>query len=48
MKTIEIYGKRIAYILRHDPGKLKMDDQGYVDVDELLGVLKTSKDNSTN
>jgi len=33
--------KRLAYVLRHDPGSigLTLDPAGWVDVDELLGAL---------
>ncbi len=32
--------KQMAYLLRHDPSGLTMDDEGFVDLDELLARLK--------
>jgi putative RNA 2'-phosphotransferase len=35
--------KRLSYVLRHDPGSIgiKLDDAGWVDIDELLGALRS-------
>ncbi len=30
----------MSYLLRHNPGNLKMDEQGFVDLDELLKKLE--------
>lgn len=43
MKNIQI-GKQIAYILRHNPGSIKMDTEGYINVIDLLNELNISKD----
>ena len=32
--------KQMAYLLRHDPSGLEMDDEGFVDLEELLARLK--------
>jgi len=32
--------KYMSYLLRHNPENLKMDRQGFVDLDELLEKLK--------
>ena len=44
MKNLQRIGKQIAYILRHNPGNLKMNNQGYVKVEDLLTELNTTKD----
>jgi putative RNA 2'-phosphotransferase len=36
-------GKQIAYILRHNPGKIHMDDQGWIYVNDLLTNLAIPK-----
>lgn len=43
MKDLRMIGKKIAYILRHNPGSIKMDTEGYVNVSELLSVLGVNK-----
>jgi len=43
MSRLISIGKRIAYILRHNPGRIKMDTQGYVKVSDLLNELGTQK-----
>ena len=32
--------KYMSYLLRHNPENLKMDSEGFVDLDELLAKLK--------
>lgn len=44
MNKLQLLGKKIAYILRHDPSGIKMDDQGYVKVSDLLTKLNVNKD----
>jgi putative RNA 2'-phosphotransferase len=34
--------KFVSYLLRHDPQGLAMDDQGFVDLDELVSKVKRS------
>lgn len=34
---------RMSYILRHNPGNLEMDDQGWVSVSSILEILGISK-----
>lgn len=36
-------GRYLSKLLRHDPEDLKMDDQGYVDIKEVLDKLKISR-----
>jgi len=37
-------GKRMSYLLRHNPEDLKMDENGWVDIDDLLKKLDTTFD----
>jgi len=34
--------KYVSYLLRHDPRGLTMDEQGFVDLDELISKVKRS------
>lgn len=43
MKDLHKIGKQIAYILRHNPGRIKMDTSGYIKVSDLLSELKITK-----
>lgn len=43
MKDYTKIGKKICYLLRHNPEDLKMNKQGYVDTDALLNKLKISQ-----
>jgi len=43
MKDLQKIGKKIAYILRHNPGSIKMDTHGYVRVNDLTFVLNISR-----
>lgn len=43
LKLVKL-GKRISYLLRHDPEKLEMDDNGWISVMDLLYYLDISKD----
>lgn len=48
MKDLQKIGKWISYILRHNPGKIKMDTRGYVKVKDLLSVLEIDRTTLNN
>ncbi|MFB6290842.1 MAG: RNA 2'-phosphotransferase [Candidatus Bipolaricaulia bacterium] len=40
--------KQMAYLLRHDPSGMTMDDEGFVDLEELLSKLRERWKNLTD
>ena len=40
--------KQMAYLLRHDPSGMQMDEEGFVDLDELLSRLRERWKNLTD
>lgn len=43
-KDLMKVSKKLAYLLRHDPRGMKMDEEGWVSIKELLPLIKTDKD----
>lgn len=43
-KDLMKISKMLAYLLRHDPRGMKMDQEGWVSIGELLPLIKTDKD----
>ncbi|MBS3788144.1 RNA 2'-phosphotransferase, partial [Candidatus Bipolaricaulota bacterium] len=40
--------KQMAYLLRHDPSGMSMDEEGFVDLEELLSKLRDRWKNLTD
>lgn len=43
-KDLMKISKKLAYLLRHDPRGMKMDQDGWVSIKELLPLIKSDKD----